>query len=127
MSQYAFLKHMLMRYSSVNLPENARRTQPPSLAGGQASEARTRSGGSMNSPSPDHPPMQEPLERPPRIDSQRPGGTRRTGTLRISTSDRHAEEARRGEWSATPPGRLGRRLLADIELYLEFFAIARAD
>ncbi len=28
---------------------------------------------------------------------------------------------------ATPPGRLGRHLLADIGLYLEFFAIARAD
>jgi len=30
-----------------------------------------------------------------------------------------------GEWTAPPPGRLGRRLLADIEPYLEFFAIAR--
>jgi hypothetical protein len=37
-----------------------------------------------------------------------------------------ADEARRGEWTVTPPGRLGRRLLADIELYLAFFAIARA-
>ena len=42
-------------------------------------------------------------------------------------SDTDAAEARRGEWAATPPGRLGRRLLADIDLWLEFFAIARAD
>ena len=43
-----------------------------------------------------------------------------------SISDRQATEARRGEWAARPPGRLGRRLLADLEPYLEFFAIARA-
>jgi hypothetical protein len=36
-----------------------------------------------------------------------------------------AEEARCAEWTASPPGRLGRRLLADIDPYLEFFAIAR--
>ena len=39
--------------------------------------------------------------------------------------DADAEEARRGEWNAAPPGRLGRRLLADVEPWLEFFAIAR--
>jgi hypothetical protein len=39
--------------------------------------------------------------------------------------DAEAEEARRGEWTAAPPGRLGRRLLADVEPWLEFFAIAR--
>jgi hypothetical protein len=127
MSQYAFLMHMRMRYASVNSPKNARRTQQLGLAGGEAREARTRPDGSMNSPSPGDPPRQKHLERPRRLHSQRPPRTRRTGTLRISTSDRHAEEARRGEWTATPPGRLGRRLLADIELYLEFFAIARAD
>jgi hypothetical protein len=33
---------------------------------------------------------------------------------------------RYGEWTAAPPGALGRRLLADIEPYLEFFAIARS-
>jgi hypothetical protein len=37
-----------------------------------------------------------------------------------------AQEARRGEWTSAPPGRLGRRLLADVEAYLEFFAIARS-
>jgi hypothetical protein len=39
-----------------------------------------------------------------------------------------AGEARRAlasEWTAAPLGRLGRRLLADIEPYLEFFALAR--
>jgi hypothetical protein len=30
------------------------------------------------------------------------------------------------EWTARPPGRLGRRLLADIESYLGFFAVARS-
>jgi hypothetical protein len=37
-----------------------------------------------------------------------------------------AQEARRGEWTSAPPDRLGRRLLADVEAYLEFFAIARS-
>jgi len=36
-----------------------------------------------------------------------------------------AEAARSGEWTAAPPGRLGRRLLADVDAYLGFFAIAR--
>ena len=30
------------------------------------------------------------------------------------------------EWTAAPLGRLGRRLLVDIERYLDFFAIARS-
>jgi hypothetical protein len=41
-----------------------------------------------------------------------------------------AGEARRvlaSEWTAAPPGRLGRCLLADIEPYLEFFALARQE
>ena len=38
-----------------------------------------------------------------------------------------AAEARRAEWTAAPPGRLGRRLLADVEPYLEFFAVAHDD
>jgi hypothetical protein len=122
MSQYAFLMHMRMRYASVNSPKNAPRAQQMGLAGGEAREARTRPDGSMNSPSPGDPPRQKHLERPRRLHSQRP-----PRTVRISTSDRHGEEARRGEWTATPPGRLGRRLLADINLYLEFFAIARED
>ena len=39
---------------------------------------------------------------------------------------RDADEALRGEWTAAPPGRLGRRLLADVEPYLDFFATARS-
>jgi hypothetical protein len=31
------------------------------------------------------------------------------------------------EWQERPLGRLGRRLLPEIETYLEFFAIARAN
>jgi hypothetical protein len=33
--------------------------------------------------------------------------------------------ALRGEWDVRPPGRLGRRLLVDVERYLDFFAVAR--
>jgi hypothetical protein len=47
-------------------------------------------------------------------------------TRRAVETEREADETRRSEWTATPPGRLGRRLMADIERYLEFFAIARA-
>jgi hypothetical protein len=43
-----------------------------------------------------------------------------------SVSECEAHEARRSEWAARPLGRLGRRLLADLDPYLEFFAIARA-
>jgi hypothetical protein len=45
---------------------------------------------------------------------------------RAAVGAREAQEARSGEWTAAPPGRLGRRLLADVEAYLEFFAIARS-
>jgi hypothetical protein len=38
-----------------------------------------------------------------------------------------ARSAVAAERTAAPPGRLGRRLLADIETYLEFFALARQD
>ena len=58
------------------------------------------------------------------------GGKPRTAAhargLRTFISELEAEEAQRGEWTAAPSGRLGRRLLADVEPYLEFFAIARA-
>jgi len=73
-----------------------------------------------------NPLWQEHLERLARLYGQSPPATALTGR-RSLMSDRDAEDARRGEWTATPPGRLGRRLLADIEPYLEFFAIARAD
>jgi hypothetical protein len=36
------------------------------------------------------------------------------------------DEVLRGEWNARPPGRLGRRLLVDVDRYLDFFATARA-
>jgi hypothetical protein len=81
----------------------------------------------MNAPTPDNPRWQEHLERLRRLHGQNPPTTRRTATRPIVISDHEAEEARRGEWTATPPGRLGRRLLSDIEPYLAFFTIARAD
>jgi hypothetical protein len=68
--------------------------------------------------------QQEHLERLRRLYGQSPPRTTYNETRRIM-GDRDAEEARHGEWTATPPGRLGRRLLADIEPYLEFFALAR--
>ncbi len=45
---------------------------------------------------------------------------------RAPIGDHEANDAVSGEWSAAPPGRLGRRLIADVEAYLAFFAIARA-
>lgn len=81
----------------------------------------------MNTPSPGNPLWEEHLERLRRLHGQSPARKRDTGTRRISMNDRDAEEARHGEWTTTPPGRLGRRLLADIETYLEFFAMAGAD
>jgi hypothetical protein len=55
---------------------------------------------------------------------------RRLGQLygeraRVWAGSREAEEARRSEWAPRPLGRLGRRLFADLDPYLEFFAIAR--
>jgi hypothetical protein len=49
------------------------------------------------------------------------------GAERSSLDAREARSAAASEWTAAPPGRLGRRLLADIEPYLEFFALARQD
>jgi hypothetical protein len=79
----------------------------------------------MNAPTPDNPLWREHLERLRRLNGQGPSRARRTATRPIVMND--WEEARREEWTATPPGRLGRRLLADIEPYLAFFTIARAD
>jgi hypothetical protein len=42
-----------------------------------------------------------------------------------SVTAESAERATLGEWAAPPPGRLGRRLLPEVERYLEFFALAR--
>lgn len=47
-------------------------------------------------------------------------------TTRALGSGATEDEALSREWSARPPGRLGRRLLADIEPYLDFFATARS-
>jgi hypothetical protein len=48
------------------------------------------------------------------------GAPRRT----VAVPRVQAELARLGEWTASPPGRLGRRLLPEVERYLEFFALA---
>ena len=52
-------------------------------------------------------------------------GASRPAARPATVDSREAEEARRGEWTATPPGPLGRRLLADVDPYLAFFAVAR--
>jgi hypothetical protein len=44
---------------------------------------------------------------------------------RVAGGDGRTAWALHGELTANPPGRLGRPLLAEIEAYLEFFAIAR--
>jgi hypothetical protein len=68
----------------------------------------------MSAPSPDGPLWQ--------------GHHERLRHLRRTTmNDREGDETRHAEWTAAPPGRLGRRLLADVEPYLGFFAIAHTD
>ena len=47
------------------------------------------------------------------------------GAGSLPSGGREDEEARRSEWAPRPLGRLGRRLVADLDPYLEFFAIAR--
>jgi hypothetical protein len=81
----------------------------------------------MNPPSSDNPLWQEHLERLGRLHGQSPPATTHTGTRRTFMGDGDAEDARHAEWTAMPLGRLGRRLFADVEPYLEFFAIAGAD
>ena len=49
----------------------------------------------------------------------------RPATVRRRRPTALEAEAAGAEWTAAPPGRLGRRLLDDIEPYLEFFALAR--
>ncbi|HEY1366733.1 MAG TPA: hypothetical protein VGF23_06460 [Gaiellaceae bacterium] len=66
---------------------------------------------------------QQHVDRLQRLHGRNPAGQPRTH--RPPMSDGRAEDARRAESTAAPPGRLGRRLLADVEPYLEFFAIAR--
>ena len=57
---------------------------------------------------------------------ERLGSIHDVAPRRSPRTTRDADEAVRGEWTAAPPGRLGRRLLADVEPYLDFFAIARS-
>ena len=42
-------------------------------------------------------------------------------------SPAEASACRRAEWTAGRPGRLGRLLHAEVELYLAFFAVAHED
>jgi hypothetical protein len=75
----------------------------------------------------DNPHWDAHLERLRQLDGERHGASVQGTRFRRSFSDREAAEARCDEWAARPPGRLGRRLLADLQPYLEFFAIARAS
>jgi hypothetical protein len=68
----------------------------------------------------------EHLERLGRLFGTRPSAASFRATCSAAVGDGQAHEARRREWAAPPPGRLGRRLIADIEPYLEFFATAQA-
>jgi hypothetical protein len=45
----------------------------------------------------------------------------------IANEPRSEAAALVAEWQERPLGRLGRRLLPEIEAYLEFFAIARSN
>jgi len=54
-------------------------------------------------------------------------GVRRQPTETRPISVEFAAEACRAEWHARPLGALGRRLLPEIESYLEFFAVAHAS
>lgn len=56
-------------------------------------------------------------------------GMQRPAPRRLAGDEEH-RSARPGsltEWTARPLGRLGRPLVAEIEAYLTFFSIARAD
>jgi hypothetical protein len=79
----------------------------------------------MNLPLPGNPLWQAHLEQLQRIHPA--GAAVPPRAPRGPLTERGAAEARRGEWTAAPPGRLGRLLLADVERYLEFFSIARED
>jgi hypothetical protein len=67
----------------------------------------------------------EHLERLRRIhggSSAAPSATTRSA----ASGDGEARAAVAGEWTARPPGRLGRRLFAEIQPYLDFFATAQS-
>ena len=56
-------------------------------------------------------------------------GVRRPAPIRPAGDDvrRTGRPGSLTEWTARPLGRLGRPLVAEIEAYLSFFSIARAD
>ena len=78
----------------------------------------------MSAPASGNPHWQAHLARLERLYGSRPS---RAAVVRPGRAwgPGKAEAARSSEWTAAPPGRLGRRLLDDIEPYLEFFALAR--
>ncbi len=78
----------------------------------------------MSAPPSGDPVWEEHMERWRRI-SRRTAMQRRTERSPLDGAD--ARQALASEWTAAPPGRLGRRLLADIEPYLDFFALARQE
>jgi hypothetical protein len=66
------------------------------------------------------------LERLHRLGGAPPPVRHGRARAALPTHIRDAESAQYGEWTAPPLGRFGRPLLAEVESYLEFFAIARA-
>ena len=78
----------------------------------------------MSAPSSSNPHWQAHLDRLQRLAGV-PARRATPSTGREPADAWAAAEAREAEWTAAPPGRLGRRLLADVEPYLEFFAVAR--
>jgi hypothetical protein len=54
-----------------------------------------------------------------------PNKRENAGEVAAGSRDHAPVWALHGELTARPPGRLGRRLLPEIESYLEFFAISR--
>jgi hypothetical protein len=81
----------------------------------------------ISQPSPENPLWQQHLERLRQVQRPTPPGARPAVRRPTPGGLGQAEEARRGEWTAVPLSKLGHRLLADVEPYLAFFAIARAD
>ena len=79
----------------------------------------------MSAPSSANPLWQAHLERLRRLHASIAPAQRRKRPRRTPMSPWEADDARHGEWTASPPGRLGRRLLGEIEPYLAFFAVAR--
>ena len=79
----------------------------------------------MSAPSSQNEQWHAHVERLRRLSGAAPRGT--GGALRALVDALDARDAVRGEWTAAPPGRLGRLLLADVEPYLAFFAVARDD